>query len=159
MVGNNDWQAYSKNWIEEEYPNLVTTGYQVTSQDTIDYNCIAWAVEEDEEWWWPDNQEQYYWPINVPREETINAFIKAFQTIGYEVDDSLNVNLENEFQKIAIYARKLDKKPTHVARQLNNGKWTSKLGQYEDIEHNKLEGLIGEKYGEVTCIMKRKIVT
>ena len=157
MVGNSAWQAYSKDWIEKEYPNLVATGYKVTSPDTIEYNCVAWAAEEDEEWWWPDIQEQYYWPIDVPGEETLDAFIKAFQTIGYRVDKNSNSDLEAGFQKIAIYARKSDQKPTHVARQLKNGKWTSKLGQYEDIEHNNLEGLIGEKYGEVACIMKRQI--
>ncbi|MDJ0577299.1 MAG: hypothetical protein QNJ65_19335 [Xenococcaceae cyanobacterium MO_234.B1] len=155
MVGNNAWQAYSGDWIEKEYPNLVATGYKVTSQDTIDYNCVAWAADEDDEWWWPDAQEQYYWPIDVPREETLDGFIKAFQTIGYAVDNNLNSDLEAGFQKIAIYTTKSDGKPTHVARQLKNGNWTSKLGQYEDIEHKKLEGLSGEKYGEVTCIMKR----
>ena len=37
MVGNNAWQAYSQDWIEDNYPNLVATGYKVTSPDTIDY--------------------------------------------------------------------------------------------------------------------------
>jgi hypothetical protein len=58
------------------------------------------------------------------------------------------------FEKIAIYV--LDEKPQHAARQLPNGKWTSKLGQYEDIEHNALEGLEGSIYGYVACVMKRR---
>ena len=29
---------------------------------------------------------------------------------------------------------------THAARQLPSGKWTSKLGDADDIEHNTLEG-------------------
>jgi hypothetical protein len=44
-----------------------------------------------------------------------------------------------------------------IARQLSNGKWTSKLGQDEDIEHENLEGLVGEIYGSVVCIMKKTI--
>ena len=85
---------------------------------------------------------------------TINAFTQAYQTIGYEVCD--RPNLERGFQKIAIYADSAGK-PTHAARQLPNGKWTSKLGQDEDIEHETLEGLTGESYGNVACIM-RKII-
>lgn len=44
--------------------------------------------------------------------------------------------------------------PTHAARQLENGKWTSKLGQLEDIEH-ELDGLVGDKYGIVVTILRR----
>lgn len=65
--------------------------------------------------------------------------------------------MEEKYQKIAIY-NDYDNLPTHVARQLPNGKWTSKLGQDEDIEHNNLQGLTGRPgYGEVACIMKRVI--
>ena len=49
-----------------------------------------------------------------------------------------------------------DGEPTHAARQLPNGKWTSKLGRWEDIEHD-LEGLTGEMYGSVQQILKRQI--
>jgi hypothetical protein len=55
----------------------------------------------------------------VPREETIEAFKQAFQTLGYEVcEDDV---LEEGFQKIAIYANS-NKVPTDVARQLPSGK-------------------------------------
>lgn len=38
MVGNNAWMQSIKEWISQNHPNLVTTGYQITSPDTIDYN-------------------------------------------------------------------------------------------------------------------------
>lgn len=151
MVGNNAWQQNIKEWIEQNHPNLVAAGYQITSPDTTDYNCIAWAAGNTEEWWWPDDKGQDYWPPNIVREESLIAFIMAYQTLGYEVCDS--ALLETGFEKIAIYV--LDGKPKHAARQLSNGKWTSKLGQYEDIEHNALEGLEGSTYGHVACVMKR----
>ena len=44
---------------------------------------------------------------------TLDAFIQAFQSIGYEVCAS--DNLESGFQKIAIYADSTGK-PTHAAR-------------------------------------------
>lgn len=154
MVGNEAWIARVKVWIERDFPNFSTTGYEITSPDTIDYNCIAWAAEDNERWWWPDSQNIDYWPAGVPREVTINAFTQAYQTIGYEVCD--RPNLERGFQKIAIYADSAGK-PTHAARQLPNGKWTSKLGQDEDIQHETLEGLTGESYGNVACIMRKDI--
>ncbi len=154
MVGNNAWIAQVKQWIERDYPNLLITGYEITSPDTIDYNCIAWAAGITNEWWWPDAQNQHYWPPGVPREETLDSFIKAFQTLGYEVCD--RGDLEVGLQKIAIYS--LDGKPKHAARQLPDGKWTSKLGQDEDIKHHTLEGLEGKFYGKVVCVMKKNIV-
>jgi hypothetical protein len=33
---------------EVEFPNLVATGYRVTSPTSKDYNCFAWAVGEDD---------------------------------------------------------------------------------------------------------------
>ncbi len=44
--------------------------------------------------------------------------------------------------------------PEHAARQLANGRWTSKLGRAEDIEH-QLHDLEGEVYGTVALLMKR----
>lgn len=153
MVGNNAWQQQLKEWLERDYPNLKLTGYEVTSSDTIDYNCVAWAMGETDTWWWPIPEHESYWLPHVPRQETLEAFIQLFNKVGYEI--CLTPIYENNFQKIAIYV--LNEKPTHVARQLNNGKWTSKLGSNEDIIHHELQGLEGEKYGKVTIIMKRKI--
>lgn len=152
MVGNEAWQEYAKNEIEKTYPNLPLTGYKITSPDSINYNCIAWAAGDEERWWWPDKNEQDYWPVGVKREETLQAFIEAFQTIGYQVCAS--ESFEIGFEKIAIYADE-NGKPKHAAKQLPNGKWTSKLGNWEDIEHESLAGLVGEVYGMVVQIMKR----
>lgn len=153
MVGNNAWQQSVKAWIERDFPNLASSEYKLTSPDTIDYNCVAWAAEDDQTWWWPDAQNTHYWPPGVPREETLEAFKQAFQTIGYQVCEG--DALEEGFQKIAIYTDS-NNVPKHVARQLSSGKWTSKLGSDEDIEHVNLQGLAGQPgYGEVTCFMKR----
>ena len=156
MVGNSAWNAYAKEQLERQFPYLAEEGYAITSPDTIDYNCVAWAAESSEEWWWPDSMNQEYWPEGVPREETLPAFVSAFQTIGYNVCD--NEALESGFLKIAIYGDR-HQIPRHVARQLEDGEWTSKVGQYEDIQHKTLKALTGETsaYGEVIQIMKRSI--
>ena len=47
--------------------------------------------------------------------------------------------------------------PKHAARQLPSGRWTSKLGFLEDIEH-ALHDLEGTEYGAVVLVMKRPII-
>ena len=139
--------------IEEWFPHLKTTGYQVTSPASPDYNCIGWAATEDSRWWEPDPQGLYYWPETSPREFTLDAYLQAFLSLGYTPSDT--AALEAGFEKIAIYVN-TQGKPTHAARQLANGRWTSKLGRSEDIEHS-LEGLEGTVYGLVAQILRRPI--
>lgn len=65
-------------------------------------------------------------------------------------------SLESGIEKIAIYVDDSGI-PQHVARQLQDGTWTSKLGKEEDIQHNLLEALEGDLYGKVTVFMMRRI--
>lgn len=141
------------NSIEQQFPNLKNSGYQITSPISRRYNCIAWAAGDQSRWWQPEPQARgLYWPLGVAREFSIAAYVAAYATVGFVECD--NHQLEPGFEKIALYA--LNGRPTHAARQLDNGKWTSKLGQMEDIEHT-LEGLGSGSYGEVVQILKRPL--
>ena len=139
--------------IEALFPRLRGNSYQVTSPSTPDYNCIAWAVGDTSRWWWPVAAENVGWPDGIPFEETRGAFEAAFASLGYltRSDESL----EQGFEKIALFAGS-DGIPTHAARQLPNGRWTSKIGRLEDIEH-ELHDLEGNEYGSIVFIMKRPI--
>ena len=68
-----------------------------------------------------------------------------------------DTDLETGFEKIAIFTD-AEESPLHLARQLSNGQWTSKLGALEDIEHD-LHGLEGLAYGRVAVVMKRIIAS
>lgn len=136
--------------LEVALPGLTGTGYTVTSPAALDYNCVGWAAGEDDRWWWPDAAGVSYWPAGVPREETIPAFVAAYGTIGFA--PTTNPDLEPNLTKVALFAR--SGIPTHAARQLPNGNWTSKLGPSEDIEHT-LAGLIGVIYGDVAIILAK----
>lgn len=92
-----------------------------------------------------------YWPENVPREENLDSFCELLQTRGFESCEE--PELEANCDKIALYAK--GQHPTHAARQLASGKWTSKLGPLEDIEH-ELEDLVGDCYGTVAVIFRKK---
>ncbi|MGB3294041.1 MAG: hypothetical protein WBB01_13730 [Phormidesmis sp.] len=37
MVGNSAWNAYTKEHLEQQFPNLAHEGYTITSPDTIEY--------------------------------------------------------------------------------------------------------------------------
>jgi hypothetical protein len=144
----------SGSWQPSDLPNLTSTNHVVTSPFKARYNCIAWAAGNDTRWWWPVGR--YYWPPNVPRVETLDAFIAAFATLGFvECADAL---LEANFEKIAIYAVPGPGgafTPTHGARQLPDGKWTSKLGPFEDITHDTLDDVNCFDYGFAVKFMKR----
>jgi hypothetical protein len=51
----------------------------------------------------------------------------------------------------------IDDEETHAARSLPNGRWTSKLGNGEDIEHITLAVLEGDLYGKVRVFLKRQV--
>ncbi len=134
------------------FPGLRTTAFQITSPADFNYNCIAWAAGVVTDWWWPFHDiRRTFWPPGVERQVTIDAFVSAFQTLGFVAcaDDSLEVG----FEKLALFADSAQA-PTHAARQLPNGRWTSKLGHSEDIEH-ELRALEGDIYGTVALFMKR----
>jgi hypothetical protein len=143
----------------------------ITSPKTEKYNCFAWAAGSSNEWWHPFDIDDY-WPLGVPREETVEAFILAYNQVGYQKIELGNFELEIGFEKIAIYATK--GKPSHAARQLSDGQWTSKIGIRQDIRHEFIEkfnaaiegkdssnGVISENvdYGTVVVMMKRVLMT
>lgn len=120
--------------LEQLFPGLAGNDYRVTSPSDRDYNCIAWAAGDSRKWWWPGpDLDKEYWPTGVPREQTQIAFVAAFASLGYSICE--NDDVENGCEKIALFADD-NGKPKHAARQLFNGRWTSKLGKAEDIEHS-----------------------
>jgi len=138
------------------FPGLARGDWRVTSSVDKRYNCIAYAAGDTARWWWPlpDDIREVYWPDGVSREETILAFRDAFATIGFS--ECSDAEFEGGIEKIALFANE-HAFPLHAARQLANGRWTSKLGELEDIEH-ALHDLEGQVYGKVTLIMRRPIV-
>jgi hypothetical protein len=140
--------------LEDTFPGLASGGYTVTSPRDKSYNCIAWAAGDTRNWWWPVPEgEDTFWPAGVTRAETLSAFRDAFASLGYV--ECSSGDLEAGFEKIAIFADDQGV-PLHAARQLPEGRWTSKLGELEDISH-ALPDLTGAVYGSVALLMKRPL--
>jgi hypothetical protein len=135
-------------WLKQEFPGLHIFGYHITSPPTRQYNCIAWAANRNDKWWWPIRA---YWPGHGREDETPKSFVKAFAELGYNPCES--DLLEVGFEKVAIYVGS-NGLVTHMARQLPDGRWTSKLGENVDVAHN-LDGLCGDRYGKVGKILRR----
>ena len=136
--------------ISRLFPNLFHTVFVITSNPSAAYNCIAFAARDEKRFWWPDSERTNYWPPEVPREETLDAFIQAFQLLGYETCE--NGACEDGFEKIALFTK--HGKPTHAARSEGRLYWKSKLGTIDDIQH-VLEGIEGDRYGVVSAFLKR----
>ena len=136
--------------LEDLFPNLANTGYEVSGEPSREYNCIAWALEITTQKW-DCNDPNAYWPPHLPRSDRVETVVQLFSNQGFSICD--NDVLEPGFEKIVIYA--FVGQFTHVARQLEDGRWTSKLGNREVINHPSPGNLTESRYGFVHCIMRR----
>lgn len=153
MVAMGDAQAARIAAIERRFPGLVRTHFRITSPEDQRYNCAAWAAGETHRNWHPASFGGLYWPGGAAGDD-LGSWVLAFSTLGYERCDSRA--LEPGFEKVAIYGTA--DFPLHVARQLQTGYWTSKLGPREDVEHELL-ALEGEEYGRVLAVLSRPVAT
>ena len=146
-------EFHTKPEIQKDFPNLKLDEFIITSRINFFYNCFAWAAGYDNVVMQPSNNTMYCW-LTGEIGETLENFEKQYQHFGFERTD--NSELEVGIEKAAFYVK--DNIVQHASRQLENGWWTSKLGQFgEDIAHKALKGLEGEVYGQVEMIMKRTV--
>ncbi|MBW4695341.1 MAG: hypothetical protein KME27_26630 [Lyngbya sp. HA4199-MV5] len=143
--------------IKDCFPYLADN---IFSPVTIKYNCFAWAAGQDFCIWSPEPFDQYYWPSNAPKDEALDSYILAYGFISYELSPDNNPELEPGFEKIALYVDSFGK-VTHATRQIakgaNIGKWTSKIGDLEDILHETYDFLEGNDFGFLATILRRRI--
>lgn len=150
--------------LEIDFPNLGASGYQITSCPADAPNCIGYALN-DGHCWDPLGGlgvPGYRWLDGLPLNFSIETIQELFSRHDYV--GCAGPALESGYEKIAMYFDARDLEITHVARQLPNGHWTSKLGPDEDIEHNDLQALEGDMrlfplcYGAVIRYMRKLTV-
>ena len=122
----------------QNYPNLHAGNYRDTGPPSKEYNCIAWAAGIDNDWWEPT--EGRTWPGNAPR-----------GLAGCKIASLVMVFESADFVLCADGPEWM-----HAARQLETGKWTSKMGEDELIEHDTPEDLVGPWCGQIVKYMQRK---
>jgi hypothetical protein len=149
-------------WIspnrENRFPNLTRGTYEKKSDESGRYNCIAFAVGDAERWWEPPIDgildPGQYWPKGAPTDCHVSSYAKAYELHGFEL---YNEEIKGfGFETVALYAHR-DGEITHAARLNEYGSWDSKLGDWEDIRHDYLIGLEGDRpaYGYVRFFMRR----
>ena len=136
--------------IESAFPNLAGSGYEVTGDASAEYNCTAWALGITNRQWDYDRPHGY-WPPSIPRNQEVGTLMRLFAREGFALCD--DDALEPGYEKIALYA--FVGWFTHVARQLEDGRWSSKLGKREVITHPSPANLTGGFFGSGHCIMRR----
>lgn len=148
-----------KEGIISLFPKLKSdTDFKITSPATPNYNCLAWACNYSNRWMQPPAitlpplDSVVYWPPGAKQGVGIDCLIDAFKVEGFIVCN--NWQHEESFQKIALYVKN-GTEWSHAAREKRSGKWTSKLGSGNDIEHSNPYTIEGDFYGTVYCIMKR----
>jgi hypothetical protein len=138
--------------IEADIPNLAGTRYSEESEATDAYNCIAFAFGDTQNWWWPIKGYGFYWPPGFDFNNSVDTFARLFEVHGYVRCNSSTH--EHGYEKVVIYGRA--GRVEHAARQLRSGCWVSKLGEEQDIEHDRVEDVECPLYGSATLFFKRK---
>jgi hypothetical protein len=136
------------------FPNL--EDYEVSSPHAPGYNCIAHAAGDMSRWWEPVPfpVPGYCWPDGVVKGSDLRALKECFEAIGFE--PCLDGTLEKGVVKVALFHDD-DGHWTHAARQVEDGRWTSKLGVDVDIHHQTPECVSGPEYGTVGMFMRKRL--
>lgn len=147
--------------IKKIFPDLINDlKFKVTSKETPNYNCLAWADLYNDRWMqpfpppFPLDGVEYFWPPGALKGPEIECLIDAYIKMGFQV--CFDGNIEINHRKIALY-KDAKNHWTHAARLSKDGYWESKLGQNVDIQHGTPYSIEGTKYGNVACFMKKKI--
>src|SRR5919112_2074849 len=158
-------QQWAHVHLPSAWPNLTRVGFgvdDVTSPHTADYNCIAYAAKDETVPWWPvpesllaiPGNRFYYWPVKRVYPATVENFYEAFATLGFEPCKS--GKREPGYEKVAIYVDAAGE-IQHMARELGDGVWHSKLGDCQDIRHHTPEGAQSDDYGEAKYFMRKPV--
>jgi hypothetical protein len=117
---------------------------------------MAFANKDERHWWQSGlHGGRYFWPEKTP--DTIDGWTEIFIRAGFELTDFREI--EQGFEKVAIFIDFSDMQPGHVA--FSDGLvWKSKLGRSVDVEHASLDILEGDQkweYGIVERVLRRPI--
>ncbi len=152
-MGASEWVGWinALSPVARSFSRFGSDGGTITHPPDPAYNCLAWAAGITDAIWWPADPDAI-WPVGVTNELTISAIAEALATAGYTT--CADGDYEVGFEKAAIYAK--GDIPTHVARQLVGGLWSSKLGRDYTVSHNTPHGVAGVVYGVVVLYLRRR---
>jgi hypothetical protein len=157
FIDNGNYIINTRDWPNTRYHPLV-----IKSPKTIKYNCAAFAVGQEDYWFECADESlkqlylgscEFHWPENILQNASLNAYIELYEQHGFEKLSSLNADFVGGVTKIALYGKGDDF--MHASKQMPDGRWASKLGPLQDVEHDNLRVLEGPTYGMVKAIMQK----
>lgn len=125
-------------------PALEGVVLRPTSPATRRYNCLAWALGDTSKAWAPHGSPRRrecdgtrtYWPEGAPSLDELGSYAAVLKRQGFRPCE--DEESRPGWTKIVLYverSRGVDL-VHHAARQLPSGKWTSKVGELIDVEHD-----------------------
>jgi hypothetical protein len=155
--------GFTVRFFDNHFPNIKAAAidWNAASKPSEKYNCMGFAVG-DMKWWQPprlpdmvDNPGDY-WPDNVDKIDTIEAFIDAAKTARFSECETSD--WEERLEKIVLCYRMVGEKKefSHAAKLMSPGVWKSKFSDMSDVEHS-LFGLDDSAYGNGRKFMRRTI--
>ncbi|MFO0844380.1 MAG: hypothetical protein U0797_18620 [Gemmataceae bacterium] len=124
--------------------------FEVLAPASAAYNCIAWALGRSDRW---------VWPVPPGQPVSVGDFDALFSAHGYRRVGPLNYDPQAGHDKLVLYAKRNEfgeAEPTHCARQLADGSWSSKLGRLPLIRHLHPDDIDGGTYGEAHAVYVRE---
>lgn len=147
--------AITKEEIEKYWPALREgENFQFTSKKKRGFKCIWYALMLDigniDMLWFRD----FYGLNPSTLDHSAKGYSKCFQEyFGFE--ECNDIEYEEGFIKVVLYEDN-NRDFKHVARVLSNNLLTSKMGDYEDIQHS-IEAICGDEYGYPRLYMRKKV--
>jgi hypothetical protein len=120
------------------------------SDQTDNYNCLAWALGTELISVWPPGGDPLtkaanYWPPDLPQELSVATIETLLSRFGYaRCDDG---QPHDGHEKIVLFTDGTE--PTHLARLRDSGDWTSKLGGLADVIHAEDRHAECPQYGSI----------
>jgi hypothetical protein len=119
--------------LRTEMPNIVGR-YRRTSDPTIDYNCLSWAVELIDTFLDPRGfSPGYSWPPEAKREWSISGCRSVLEIHGY-IEECADGSFEEGFTKVAVF---VDKNGVPTLREANRGREMDKQIRRSDRHYSR----------------------
>ena len=72
------------------FPNSFDFPFEITSPETAQYNCVAWALGDSENWWEAD--EDYLWLDDI-QHRARNMSGRIYSVKEHEMQHLMNIHL------------------------------------------------------------------
>jgi hypothetical protein len=159
-MGKKEWSSLAMCLSQEKLDEISCSRmpqpneYLCRSDEDETYNCLSWVAGDNTRHWFPgalEGTRGVYWP-NRSKSLKTEDVIAAFELHGFS--SCTNGSLEIDIEKIAFFSDG-DNDVRHAAWQRETGAWSSKLGNYEDVDHMELR-LFEGGYGVLKAFMQKR---